>query len=401
MLRKCRPTLLMVAVWALSLTALPSAQAGSQSWGNNWSCQSSIVDSDIWVSTSYKNQAVFDFRVGPGGAIAELRDRRHSSEALLSPPFLPEVHTDRILQTTVWSNSIVASLSGARDHRFNITQAGDSESNVSPVVSVWMDPNSCTVSVYSVPQDQWLPENGQYLSGRFSQYVRYDIGPNGEIYIHRVLLVGQPTNGTPLNTYGNNFYLEAWSPFNVPVFGALSVYLSSGNGMPSVYQPDTPQRVLDLIPTYPFWDVATTRGFASAISYPGMTGRSVSLVFGTRGVCWFINGSCSTAPHGAAYVLNTLSWKTGIGILPGLTVGSALEIGSVIDQHLVLAPATSFGGNIVTWLGGLAQRVPQPLVIPPSWAVPADIWDIVNALKANEASTGVRTSHLGLLVHQP
>src|ERR1700744_3060147 len=58
---------------------------------------------DLWVTYKSNDTSIYDFRIGGAGAISELRWSAASNEPLLSPSYATE-HTDRVIQTTWWSN---------------------------------------------------------------------------------------------------------------------------------------------------------------------------------------------------------------------------------------------------------------------------------------------------------
>ena len=120
---------------SVSCSCLTSGQA-------QWSWQAFTYQNDVWMRTFDGGEPMFDYRLGAGGSVAEVRNIPNGFQRLLSPTFNGEL-TDRVVQYTTWSNSVVNVVPGlpAFEHRFNVTQAGTFDGLLSPTMSVVLVPS--------------------------------------------------------------------------------------------------------------------------------------------------------------------------------------------------------------------------------------------------------------------
>lgn len=353
-----------------------------------WTCEAFKYQSDVWVRTYNASVGAFDFRIGAAGVVAEMRNVQASYGPMLSPSFNGE-STDRVIQWTAWCDSI--QIPGVSyDPRYNLTQAGTFDNVLSPTIEVQLRNNgdSCEIDVWAVPQDQWNPQVRAHVTGRMSALTRYRVFGQGEVLVRRLLRVGATTvDGLPRAL--TPLYLEAWSPFLVPLFNALAVSVD-GAGQPLWWY-----QAGQTIPQYPGFPVETTPGYAVVYQTPGSASHpAVGLVFGPKQPCAWDKGAC--VPTGK-YVLNSMDWNNGIGVLPGITL-TGLEVGSVIDQYLILVPGLGLDAALAARLQAAVPLVPAPRIFAPSAVVAPPLSDWINRLAAQEQASGVRTDHLSALV---
>ena len=200
----------------------------------------------------------FDFRIGAGGAISEMRDCTDEDQPLLAPTNKGEV-TDRVIQWTAWSESVnhrVAKLPKS-EWRYNVTQGGTNASEISPTVSVRWDKSANVIDVYSVPQDQWKTEQQPHMKGNLSALTRYEGMADGVLKIRRVVRVGDITLlGKPAPP--GRMIFEAWTPFrhSGKTFDSLALSLDEAG------KPNWWYEIGHNLPKYPKWPVNDTKGYA-------------------------------------------------------------------------------------------------------------------------------------------
>lgn len=346
-----------------------------------WTWNAFTDQGDVWLRSAADGQGMFDFRLGAGGAIAEMRDVQAGAKRLLSPSFQGEA-TDRIIQWTWWSDSITNPIAGlpAFEHRFNVTQGGTFSNQISPTMSVRIRSGVNIVDVYSLPQDQWKTQQQPHMQGKISALTRYEMAADGVLKIRRVMLVDHVyLRGE--ETQFDKLYVEAWSPFDRSgTFDGLALGVDA-NGNPNWWY-----QAGNNIPHYPNFPVASTNGYAVVFRIGShQTNTAVGLVFGLSQV--------SPATTGNSHVLNSMSWNNGIGILPALNL-SNVALGSVIDTTIALVPRHSLNAEMAGQLATLVPQIPAPVVHAPATAFAGELGDIVTRLKTNLTQSGQRTQHL-------
>jgi|GEM_PF-2088270 len=346
-----------------------------------WTWKTFTDERDIWLRSSCDGVLMFDYRLGAGGAIAEMRDVPSGNKRLLSPSFQGEA-TDRIIQWTWWSDSITNAVAGlpSFEHRFNVTQGGDFVGQPAPIIAVMIRPKENIVDVFSVPQDQWKTQQQSFMKNKISALTRYEMAADGVLKVRRVMLVDR-VKLTGKTTPFAKLYIEGWSPFDRSgTFDGLALALD-GKGTPNWWY-----RAGENIPNYPVLAAAKTSGYAVVYQTSNpQANPAVGLVFGT--------GEVIPANKSNALVLNTMSWDNGIAILPALGLADVAE-GSVIDVTIALLPRRSLDAEMSARLRALVPQIPAPIVHPPGTAFTGEIAKIVTQLRANQSSTGKRTEHL-------
>ncbi len=351
---------------------------------SDWQCSSFVYQNDVWVRTFKNGGEQFDFRIGPGGVISELRDPQDGYSALLSPSYKGEP-TDRVIQWTWWSNSLTNQNPQLPDYewRFNVTQAGTFESIISPSFRLEMKTQGCQIDVYSEPQDQWKWQQS-ILSGRFTARTRYQIAKDGAIIVRRSLLVGESYfNGNPSPL--SNEYLEAWTPFSRQKLDAVAYSLDENGGLFEWY------RAGYNLPSYPFIDVTTTSGYAVAINSDSPTQSvAVGLVYGKKAPCYHQDSNCLKQ---GAYDLNLMEWDSGVGILPGLSLPD-IRPGDLVDQYIVLQPSHGTNAELYQNLNYWADKIPAPRIIRAGAQVGEGFTDMFTTLKGLQGQQGSRITNL-------
>lgn len=359
-----------------------------QSLAPGWSCSAFVHMDDIWLRTSSDGQQQFDVRIGAGGAIAELRDIPADYAPLLSPPFGGEV-TDRVIQWTLWSPSVVHEVADLPqfEWRFNVTQAGTFNNTIAPTHRVVVDPDGCRIDVYVSPREQWKTEQQPHMQGTFAARIRYDVVGPGHIVVRRTLRIGDVTlSGGPAEL--SQVYFEGWTPLRRPTFDALAVVLDVA-GAPSWWY-----KAGVNLPHYPSIDVTTTEGYGVGFRGDALASTAVGLAFGAAHPCRYVAEECLDV---GAYALNTMDWDNDLAVLPGLSLVD-LQPGQLLDQYLVLAPTHGLTASYAADLRTAAQAIPPPRVLDADAVLPADWVDLAATLATLPGQAGTRTDHLAPLI---
>ncbi len=350
---------------------------------STWTWVQFTYNGDIWMRNYLNGVAMFDYRLGAGGCLAEMRYCPSSFAALLSPTFNGN-ETDRVIQETYWGTSanVTVSGSGAPDGRFNVDQAGTEVNLFSPTMSVTR--NDTQIDVYSVPQNQWYSVLDSYFTGKTSLFTRYIMQANGVLQVRKVILVASVQNGgVDVGSY--DLYYEQWMPFRI----SSSTFNSMALSLDATGAPNWWYKAGVNLPIYPYWDVATTNGYA-VIFRDGAykTSPVVGVVYGKNG---FNEFGTSVVTHN---YLNSDCWNNGIAPLPSVAVNS-VQPGSVIDYVYYIVPRSSSSASFTTLLNSLVITTPAPAIYGPGYTFTGELATIVSTLTANLTATGIRTNHLG------
>ncbi|GAA3623606.1 hypothetical protein [Flavivirga jejuensis] len=343
---------------------------------------------DLWLVLNGNGEPYYDFRIGTGGAMSEIRDLTESSENLLSPSYNGE-QTDRIIQWTLWS--INGDIKNTEDlellnkQRYNVTQGGTGINQLSEIISVTVNAEKNQVDVYSNPKLQWQEENQNAMTGTHAALTRYTIQTNGSIKIYRAVSVAEPKlNGVAQQW--SDFYFEGWTPMlgGSSAFDGLALSLNSSGA------PDLWYQWLSGIPSYPFLEASTTEGYAIAYNTSKYSTKdAVGVVYGKGNV-----ETSGTAKH----VLNLLPWNTGIGILPAIKSESVIPAHSLVEQTLYIVPRQGLTEAMKTELDDMVNEISAPKIYTPS-EIPSgsELETIYATLMANRLLSGTATDNLSAL----
>ena len=368
----------VLALLLAAFVVLPTTQVSAQ-----WSWSPFVFHDHVWMRSFDNGQPMFDYRIGAGGAIAELRSIPDGFQRLLSPTFNGEL-TDRVIQYTTWSETITNPVPGLPqfEHRYNVTQAGTFSGLISPTMAVEVDATRQTVDVWSVPQDQWRSQQQAAMQSATSTLTRYEMVADGVLKVRRILRVGDVLLNGSLTSF-DHLYLEAWTPVDrsSDTFTALALSLDA-SGTPNWWY-----RAGFNIPRYPQFDVASTKGYAVAFNeQTPFDSTALGVVFGRQPV----------ASSGASDVhrFNSMDWNNGIGLLPGMHLYD-VDTGTIIDQTLYLVPRAGLDAETSDLLTDLATQVSAPAVYRPGTIFQGELDHIVRRLNQQ---VGTRADALGPLV---
>lgn len=366
-----------------------------------WSWNMNNDGTNIWLQSTHNGQAMFDYQLGAGGAIGAMRDNQNSNQALLAQSYAGEA-TDRIIQSTAWSQNIQNDIekSGYQYYdRFNLTQGGTGSGMFAPTMQVMVNPSANTVDVYSVARDQWLTAQQPHIQSQFSSLTRYEMKDNGVLGVRRVIRVGDVTlHGSP--TEFEQLYLEAWTPFRQKgIFDSMTRSIDAvGNIDPNYsYKGD------GSFPMYPGWRVEDTEGYA--VVYKAKKpeeNTAVGVVFGKEQVEYV--GFDGDNANNDRFVLNSMGWDfgsdEGIAVLPGIEfnrkdLDNPVLAGSIIDQSFNIVPRHALDGELAGLLTDLVGETPAPILYSPDYSFSGELAGIVAQLNTNLTLTGARTNQLG------
>jgi hypothetical protein len=342
---------------------------------------------DIWLEFQGPNHDSYRARIATGGAIGNLQNGQGIE--LLSPSFRNE-KTDRIIQWTWWSGSLATALPELQpfERRFNVTQGGDFSGRLSPTVTVDLAPNG--IDVYSRSIDNWLPVQQRHLRGGFSALTRYRIVGPGLLLVRRVLLVGRvELDGVEGSL--NKSYLEGWTPVNRSVYNAYALGISSGG------QPNWWYSAGNNIPTYPNTPVTETNGYAMAYRADQTSDHEVfGIVFGKKHPETCSSSGVTQTEHDVA-LLNSMTWDTGFGILPAVSLND-IEKGDLVDISYAIALGKGITPALLASINLFRDRIPAPRVWKASAAFDPELRRIRARLQAYASLPGSRVDRLVPLI---
>ena len=343
------------------------------------------LNGDLICRYNHDNTIVFDFKIGAGGAISELRWGSSTCDELLSPSFQQGVNTDRIVQSTWWLHSLKNNNTHHSEKRWNVTQGGNDIGGFSPVNAVNVDTANAIIEIYSYPQNQWDNSYDAVFHGGYKMLNRYEGFKNGVISIRRVMIGQIPDSMGSQKPY-TNLYVEGWTPFNYSSssFEALALGFD-GSGNPNWWF-----SAGNNIPYYQGFPVEQTNGYA--VVY-----KNGQLLGSTHEFATLVYGKNQVIPNTSySYVLNTMGWNDGIGVLPGLNLNN-FPVGGIIDQSFYLYISNCFNSNTIIFLNQLVSQLLTPGIYKPTDKLPPDLSVIVNNINQMTSTTGTKTEYLGAL----
>ena len=307
---------------------------------DGYSSRLEILDEEVFFKCFYDQEEIVSIKIGAGGSVTNWKYRDHE---FVAPPNGEEI-TDRVIQWTVWSDSVKSPPeSGANDLRYNLTQAGTGSSHdietypnsIAPIfTSIWYE-DLGVLDVFSRQSDQWNNNNQQFINGGITALTRYAFIRDGKLLVRRFLLI-EPTYLANERVFPDKFYIEGWTPVSRSRLNALAVAVDT-DGLPAWYY-----HADFNIPYYPAFPFNNTYGYAIAYILPKMRGLKMCVLYGLK------SPSVDSSVRGlrAAGMLNTMSWDTGMGLLPAMSVSVPGETHPLlINQNLILFSTDNTGSQ--------------------------------------------------------
>ncbi len=349
-------------------------------------CNVNKINNDIVISFSAPDKSVYNVRIATGGTIGNITNS--SNVQLLSPSFREE-KTDRIVQWTVWSNSMKYSIEGFQDFekRYNLTQGGDESGKYS--ITRYVQTYNNGVDVWSTPNDNWKIKLQSHFTGGVNCLTRYRVIGPGMLLIRRVIQIDKVYEDNKEDQLGNT-YIESWTPPSRAVYNSCAMNVDESN------TPNWWYSVGDNLPVYPDFKAIDTRGYCIAYDAADMkNGEVFGVVYGRENIEIFNYQESVSGKH----VLNTMPWDTGFGILPGINIDK-LEEGDVIDTYLVLIMGKGLTDCFMRSIQMCVTTIPRPRVYKKFSSVTntgTDVASIISSLKSLSRYAEHRTDNLANL----
>lgn len=379
-----RRTVLATAAALPLLAALrPTAAAAAP----GWSWQFFTHSTDLWQRNFWNDTQQFDYRLGGGGCIAQMRHCPTGYRPLLSPTYEGE-ETDRVMQSVLWALNVEGATNVA-DRRWNIDQAGDRSGAYQRTVTV-EQPNANTTDVWTIADKQWYSQLTADFAGSDAvpQLTRYTRLAGGILEIRRVIRLPKIVNaGTTVSNV--QFYLENWLPFRreANAFTALAVALDASGNPSTWYQAGVN------IPYYPWTQADTTSGYAMLFKQGAhQTTPNVAVAFSTH------PGRRYATSATIENVRNSMDWDTGIGIFPGARITGG-QANSILDYTIRIVTNGSTSPGLASSLTAQSAAVRIPTLYGPTHAHSGELATIATRLRGYlTSSAGTRTNHLAALL---
>ena len=341
----------------------------------------------MWQRNYWNGGEQFDFRLGGGGCVPQMRHCPTGYRVLLSPTYEGE-ETDRVMQAVLWGLNVEAA-TNVLDRRWNVNQAGTRPGAYQRTVRVERT-NSTTTDVWTIADRQWYAELIADFAGSDAvpQLTRYTRLSGGALEIRRVIRLPKVVNaGTTVANV--EFYLE--EPAAVP---ALLRHLQRAGHEPRRHR--RPERVVpggENIPYYPWTPTSGTSGYAMVFKEGAhRTTPNVAVVFSKN------PGTKYATSAVFENVRNSMDWDTGIGVLPGAHITGG-EAGSILDYTIRIAPNGGTTAGLVTDLNAQVAAIRAPALYGPTYTLSGELGAIARRLRGYLTSTeGTRTNHLASLL---
>ena len=411
----------LVSTAALAL-ALLSGTAMAQS-----TFRAETDATNVWLRHKINGATQYQYRLGAGGGIADLKHLACNQMSVLAPPVDVEV-TGRVIQLVTWDQDRPLPGKDPADENsdWNVNQAGSWNQNsnqqnlFTTTVQVVVNSAKTQVDVYAVADLQWreelrLPAPAAAFAGRISMLTRYQTQDDGTLTIRRVAWLGTPRL-RPQN--GSQFQDLSWvSPFVqhfVPLNGGFEPnrYDSitkdfNPNGSPQIFHkflsastPDSSDNTA----------ASATSGYAAAFDGKAECAgqrRYAAVVYGKIAVQQAPNGAQYTTTWQRLIRARTLSSAPSMSLIaPALRFSSTVPAlngpGIVLDSTVKFVTGPEIG-TARARLDGLVPTIPAPAIYRPGHAFTGELATIVSKLQANQglalpANAPGRTNALGPLV---
>jgi hypothetical protein len=352
-----------------------------------WSWQVFTYGQDLYFASYLDGAEQFDFQVGGGGCIQQMRYAPAGFVSMFAQenPGEPINQTDAVLQE-VWSASKIQYPIPAQFGAsvWNVNQSGNFANTFSPVVAVQYNRAGNYLDVWSVANWQWVPEEAPYLGGGIPMLTRYTFLPNGVLDIRRVWLApGIIANGAEVPSY--DIADLGWLPLaRDPVFNTLIFSFAQSGEATSLKLPSTDATKTDYL------QAQKTDGHVTAWS--GHNQPVLALVTGTAQPSNYSAAS-------ALYSVMVGGWRCGIFVTTILALGG-ITPGTIVDEDYQILARASETPEFLSTLASQTQSVQAPAIYPAGYDLSAtDLTSIVGELRVVGSQPFVQTNHLGPYLH--
>jgi hypothetical protein len=346
-----------------------------------WSWRVFGYNNDLWMRSSSNNVEQFDFRIGAGGCVAEMRACYLNYQSLLCPASVNGAlpGRDNVLQWVMWAG---ATTDGSADwgsgaiRRWNINQAGGHDAiSLVNAVQVSATTQSCSIEIYVQADQQFMSGyNAIFRSAQgpdsVYQSVRYDLLDKGILKITHssVIPAIHRTNSlVPVDDRPGDdryAYFENWNAFYAADGGKFNGVARRlhRDGSPSWWY-----QFGHNIPHYRGEPLSATDGYAVAFKSGGYADGSwpvVGVVFGKRDL---VKAGATGGEASSQLNLFEAHGQGGQGYVSILAAcRQNLPVpGSIVSYETYLVARQASGPGLFNDLTNCAAQVAPPTIYPP------------------------------------
>lgn len=374
---------------------LPFALLSAGSWGvgledmklaPDWECKVITEQDDIWLKTYFKGQAQFDYRIGAGGSIAEIRSiKGKKSQSLLAPSPYGRV-ADQQVQWTMIGENLIRKLPNvpANGWQYQVAQGISYDNVYAPTVAVLVQPGGCQVDVFAIPKEQFRPEQRAQWQGSFPSLSSYRIVGAGALAARQVVRIsGAKAENKPVAL--TNLRLQNSLPLNKTLFNSL------GLGLDKDLQPRRSFRVGSNLPSFTDWKQDKSDPLLLAYDAKGLPDK-LTLIVGSSSQtpCKQNDNSCDDFGEQR---LNLFEASNSLNLLPA-TLLPSVAAGDMLDQTLLLYPSNGMNNVQKEALNWTMAQIPRPRLVPASQIQKAKLSVIAAKLAFFEETPGLRSNRL-------
>ena len=378
------------ALSLLLLVASPTLLAAGldeQKLAPGWECRVTSDRDDIWLKTLYKKQPQFDFRIGAGGSLAEIRQLKGKKpQALLATSPYGRL-ADQQVQWSLAAEKLVRKLPGvpASGWTYQVAQGLGYDNGYAPTVAVLVNEDGCQVDIYATPKEQYRPEQRGVWQGSFPNLTRYRVIGPGALAVRQVLRVSGAKADGKLTAL-ENVRLQTSIPLIKPQFNQI------GLGLDIHHQPKRSYRIGASFPAFADWSQDKSDPLLLAYDSKSLSERAALIVgSSSQPPCRQTASGCND--YGELR-LNLFEATGTLTLLPA-TLLPTLNTGDMVDQSYLLYPAQGIGAAEHETLSWMQAQVPRPRVVPADQISSAKLGVIAAKLAFFEDAPGLRSNRLG------
>lgn len=372
---------------------LPFFSSGSWSAGleemklaPEWECKVITEQDDIWLKTYFKGQAQFDYRIGAGGSVAEMRALKGSKPLALLAASPYGRLADQQVQWTVIGEKLSRKLPNvpASGWQYQVAQGIAHDNLYAPTVAILVKPSGCQVDVFSIPKEQYRPEQRAHWQGSFPNLTSYRIVGAGALALRQVVRIsGARVEGKPL-TLGN-LRLQTSLPLAKDLFNTL------GLGLDKQPAPVRSFAVGSGLPAFADWKQDKSDPLLLAYNSKGLADKP-GLILGSSNQAPCRQGGNSCEDFGEQR-LNLFEASNSLNLLPS-TLLPGVTPGDMLDQTMLLYPHYGLQTLSRTDLNWLMAQIPRPRLVPVGQQKMVGLSVIAAKLAFFEDTPGLRSNHL-------
>lgn len=379
--------IVLLSTLLFGCNALQAAGLEQQPLAAGWECKVLTERDDIWLRTHYQGQPQFDFRIGAGGSLAEIRQLKGKKPLAMLATSPYGRLADQQLQWTLAAESLTRKLPGvpASGWVYQVAQGLTHDNGPAPTVAALVSDSGCQVDVYATPKEQYRPEHRTVWSGSFPTLTRYKVIGPGALAIRQVLRVsGAKVEGRLVTL--KNIRLQTSLPLLKPQFNSVGLGLDNQH---------TPLRSYRIGPSFPaFADWPQDKAHPLLLAYDGksLSDRpAVAVGTSSQKPCKQDADGCNG--EFGELRLNLFEATGALTLLP-TTQLPQLNTGDMLDQTLLLYPSYGMGATQHEALNWMMAQIPRPRVVPTEQIKDPKLKLIATKLAFFEDAPGLRSNRL-------